>query len=116
MNRASSDQRLHRTLAERCRTSRFHVTWPIRITGLERSGPSLAEWGDLRNLSSGGALVRMNRELAVGAQAEVLIKVPWRGDTWMKFLATVTRVERGRNRTRPEICNLPAPVFDQYQY
>lgn len=78
--------------------SRFPVTWPIRITGLERAGLSLAEWRDLRSLSSGGALVRVNCELAVGAKAEVLIKATWREDTWMKFLATVTRVEGGAAR------------------
>lgn len=80
-------------MAERRGATRFPVAWPIRITGLERAGLALQEWGDLRNLSSRGALVGVNSELPVGAQAEVLIKVPWRGDTWMKFLATVTRVE-----------------------
>lgn len=85
--------------AERRWAKRFPVTWPIKVRSLNNAGQSLEESGELRNLSSAGALVRLDRKLHVGAQAEVLIRVPLGTETWMKLVATVMRVESGAGRT-----------------
>lgn len=85
--------------AERRRARRFQVTWPIRVRCRDSAGASFEEAGELRNLSSGGALVRLNGRLKVGAQTEVLISVPLKTETWMKYDATVMRVEDSAGRT-----------------
>ena len=72
---------------------RFQVTWPIKVRGVDTAGLTFEEPGELLDLSSGGALIQVNRRLEVGSQAEVLIRVPLRAETWMEHLATVTRVE-----------------------
>jgi len=83
------------TSAERRRAKRFQVTWPIKIRGVNSAGLSFEESGELRDLSSMGALVHLDRRLKAGAQTEVLIKVPLRTEAWMKYPATVMRVENG---------------------
>src|SRR5262249_51797314 len=81
--------------AERRRATRFRVTWPVRIRGLDNAGLRFEEYGELGNLSSGGALARMDRALQAGWQAEVYIRVPFGKATWMKYKATISRVENG---------------------
>jgi len=72
---------------------RFQVNWPIKVRGVDTAGLSFEEPGELCDLSSAGALIRVNLRLEVGSPAEVLIRVPLRAETWMNHLATVTRVE-----------------------
>src|SRR5215831_6616892 len=83
---------------ERRWAKRFPVTWPIKVRGLNSAGQSFEESGELGNLSSAGALVRLDQKLQVGAETEVLILVPLRTETWMKYPATVMRVENGAGR------------------
>ena len=80
---------------ERRWAKRFQVTWPIKVRGVDIGGLSFEEPGVLCDLSSTGALIRVQRRLEVGSQAEVLIKVPLRAETWMDHLATVMRVDTG---------------------
>jgi len=95
----SLDHEREMAQAERRWAKRFPVTWPIKVRGLNSTGQTFEESGELRNLSSVGALVRLDRKLLVGAQTEVLIKVPLRIETWMKYPATVMRVENGAGTT-----------------
>src|SRR5215467_89191 len=89
----SSDHEQDREPVDRRWAKRFPVSWPIKVRGVDTAGLNFEESGELHDLSSRGALILVNRKLEVGSQAEVLIKVPLRAETWMNHMATVTRVE-----------------------
>jgi hypothetical protein len=90
-----SNGKLETALTERRAAKRFMARWPIRVRGLDDAGLSFEECGELANLSSGGALIQINRRLQVGSQMNVLIKVPLRGEKWMRYPAAVMREESG---------------------
>jgi hypothetical protein len=87
-------------LGERRKASRFPVTWPINLSGVDSMGMTYEECGELGNLSSSGALVRLpvSCKLKVGARAHIVIRIPMRTETWMRFQAIVTRLESGPTR------------------
>lgn len=80
-------------LIERRRAKRFQVDWPIRV---ERgSDGGLVEHGELRNLSSTGALMSLPRPLATGTQLDLYIRLPLTDKKWMRYPARVVRIESG---------------------
>jgi hypothetical protein len=94
----SSDREQDGEVLDRRWARRFQVTWPIKVRGVDTAGLSFEETGELRDLSSGGALIHLNRTLEVGSKAEILIRVPLRTETWMDHLAIVTRLENSMGK------------------
>jgi len=95
MDHGSLDLEREMSPADRRLTKRFLLSWPARIKVVDGSGQSFEETGELSNLSSAGALVRVDRWVQVGREIEVFIRVPLRSETWMKYPATVIRTEIG---------------------
>jgi len=82
-------------LIERRRAKRFQVDWQVRIELTGDHGNTLVETGALRNISSNGALLSLERPLSEGARLDVYIKLPLQGKHWMKYPARVVRIESG---------------------
>jgi hypothetical protein len=80
-------------LIERRSGKRFHVDWPVRIQGINEGGASFSETGVLANISSAGALLLVERPLPPGARLDVYIKLPTKEKKWMKYSASVVRVQ-----------------------
>jgi hypothetical protein len=80
-------------LIERRRAKRFQVDWQIRVAINGIGGSTSVETGALRNISSNGALLSLATPLTKGAKLDVYIKLPLRGKKWMKYPASVVRVE-----------------------
>jgi hypothetical protein len=83
-------------LSERRRARRFAVGWPVKVEGNDTAGQNFEETGKLQNLSSAGALISIAGSLKIGTTLEVLIKIPLKKDSWMKYSAEVVRVEASR--------------------
>jgi hypothetical protein len=86
-------------LIERRRTRRFAVGWPVKVEGSDKDGQSFEEGGRLQNLSSAGALVSIARSLQIGTTLDVLIRIPLKKDSWMKYSAEVVRVETSSSQS-----------------
>jgi hypothetical protein len=86
---------------------RFQVAWPVKVRGIDNDGVTFEETAELLDLSSAAARVRVSRKLEVGSQAEVLIRVPLRAETWMSRLGTVTRMQNSPGKQMYAI-NFPA--------
>jgi hypothetical protein len=84
------------SLSERRRARRFAVGWPVKVEGNDTAGQNFEETGKLQNLSSAGALISIAGSLQIGSTLEVLIKIPLKKDSWMKYSAEVVRVEASR--------------------
>ena len=69
--------------------------WPVKVEGNDTAGQNFEEAGRLQNLSSAGALISIARSLQIGSKLEVLIKIPLKKDSWMKYSAEVVRVDAG---------------------
>ena len=69
---------------------RYRLDWEARILAKDRAEPE--PLATLRNLSSTGALVNLDTDLRLGDRVFVLIKLPFRQETWMSYSATVVRV------------------------
>jgi len=80
-------------LIERRRAKRFQVDWQIRAEGTEHNGRDFQEAGVLRNISSSGALLSLQKPLSTGTKLDIYIKLPMQGKKWMKYPACVVRVE-----------------------
>ena len=83
-------------LIERRRARRFAVGWPVKVEGSDAAGQNFEETGRLQNLSSAGALISIARLLQTGSKLDVLIKIPLKKDSWMKYSAEVIRVETSK--------------------
>jgi hypothetical protein len=82
-------------LIERRGAKRFQVDWQIRVERGDGSDGSLVESGVLQNLSSTGALLSLREPLAAGTRLDVYIKLPLNDKKWMKYPASVVRIEPG---------------------
>ncbi|MFY9553215.1 MAG: PilZ domain-containing protein [Blastocatellia bacterium] len=80
-------------MIDRRRAKRFRVDWPIRVEGADDGAASFIVPGVLRNISSVGALLSLRKPLSAGTKIDVYIKLPLRGKRWMKYPASVVRVE-----------------------
>ena len=97
---------------ERRNAQRFAVSWDVLIKGTDRSGESFDELATLKNLSSGGAFLYISHPVSVGERLEVQIKVPFKGNNWMRYTAEVVRLESGSARAGIGLrFDTPVPVF-----
>ena len=80
-------------LIERRRANRFQVDWEIRVERVEGSDRKLVDAGELRNLSSTGALLCLSGPLETGSQVDVHIKLPLDGNKWIRYSARVVRTD-----------------------
>lgn len=80
---------------ERRKGKRFQVDWPIRVRGTDSGGISFIERGTAQNISSGGALLRLQKPLSAGARLDIYIQLPMKSKKWMKYTAHVVRIESG---------------------
>jgi hypothetical protein len=82
-------------LIERRRATRFHLDWQIRIQREHENEGNFIERGVLRNLSSSGALISLPNPLETGTQLKVYIRLPLSERRWMRYTASVLRIEPG---------------------
>ena len=80
-------------MIERREGKRFHVDWPVRVESAAKSGAAFTETGVVGNISSSGALLLVDRPLAMGDRLDIYISLPLKGNKLMKFSAGVVRVE-----------------------
>jgi hypothetical protein len=78
---------------ERRKARRFNTTWEAMIQGTDPSGRSFKETGSLENLSSTGAFLFLARKFEVGERVDIMIKIPFKRENWMKYSAEIVRVE-----------------------
>jgi len=89
----------HRTLQQERRVAkRFRVSWPVAVKNAEALGRGIQESGKLENLSSRGALFLIPARVKPGVRLELAIKVPLKGQNWMKYSGKVVRVEKQTDR------------------
>ncbi|MFY9608247.1 MAG: PilZ domain-containing protein [Blastocatellia bacterium] len=80
-------------MIERRSGKRFRVNWPVRVEGIDDGGASFTENGVLENISSEGALLLVERFLPPGARLDVYISLPTKERKWMRYSASVVRVQ-----------------------
>ena len=80
-------------MRERRTGKRFRVKWSVRVEGIDDGGASFTESGVLDNISSGGAVLLIERPLTTGTRLDVYIHLPTKGKKWMKYSASVVRVQ-----------------------
>src|SRR6185295_4241220 len=80
-------------MIERRKGTRFHVDWPVRAESVAETGATVTETGVVGNISSSGALLLVDRPLAVGARLDIYIALPIKGNKLMKYSGRVVRVE-----------------------
>jgi hypothetical protein len=83
-------------LIDRRTGKRFPADWPVRVEGRYGGGGRFKRAGVLKNISSGGAMLRLDNRIAEGMRLEVFILLPSKAKKWMKYSAHVVRVEEGR--------------------
>ncbi len=79
---------------ERRKWPRYMLNWPIRLMGEEPTGAAFQEEGLLQNISVNGALAHLTRELDIGTELHISIRMPLESDIWMSYGARVVRVEK----------------------
>jgi hypothetical protein len=99
------------TEERRCRR-RFDVAWELAVKGRDQAGGDFNEAGRLENLSSGGAYLYFQKRLKAGARIELRIKLPFKNNNWMKYVAEVVRLEHSGSGMNVAVkFNTPRPVF-----
>jgi len=86
------------------------VDWPIKIEGGDGRRAISGE-GRVLNISSGGALVDLAEPVRKGMRLDVYIKLPFKKDNWMKYVAEVLRVEDGPSYRAAVKFEGPRPDF-----
>jgi hypothetical protein len=79
---------------DRRQMPRYHVDWPFRVKGTDPTGLGFLNTGKLRDISVRGAFGYIGRPLAVGSKMEVVIRLPVKDETWIKYSAEIIRVEQ----------------------
>lgn len=77
---------------ERRKARRFKVEWDVAVKGTDQTGRGFDETGMIGNLSSVGAMLYIPRAVPVGAKLELRIKVPFKKNNRIKYVAEVVRV------------------------
>jgi hypothetical protein len=99
---------------ERRAAKRFQVSWPIVVKGAKPAGRNIQDSGKLENLSSRGALFLISRRVKPGLRLELGIKVPLKGQNWMKYSGKVVRVEKQNDRFAVAMLfDNVRPLFDE---
>jgi hypothetical protein len=97
---------------ERRNARRFDVGWAAVVKGQDQSGWGFDERATLKNLSSAGAFLYLARKINLGERLELLIRVPFKKNNWMKYTAEVVRLEPTSARSGIGLrFDTPVPVF-----
>lgn len=101
---------------ERRRARRYALDWPIRVVGKDSNAVPFEEVARLRNLCSNGAYTYLEHWPHVGSKLTISIKLPFKRGTWMRYSATVIRVESEAASIGVALkFDTSKPVFDQDQ-
>jgi len=85
----------NRTLQqERRAAKRFQVSWQVAVKSADPTRQNIRESGALENLSSRGALFLISAQVKPGIRLELQIKIPLKGQNWMKYSGEVVRVKK----------------------
>lgn len=82
---------------------RYLLNWAMRIKELDQRDSSLSAAGELKNLSSTGAVIKLGRAVQAGARLEVLIQLPLKPEKWMRYYGKALRVQVADSRTEVAI-------------
>ena len=97
---------------DRRNARRFDVGWDVAVKGKDQSGKGFDEGATLENLSSAGAFLYLTRNVKLGENLELLIRVPFKKNNWMRYRAEVVRLEPNNSRSGIGLrFATPAPVF-----
>lgn len=97
---------------ERRNARRFDVDWDVAVKGRDQSGRCFDEGATLENLSSAGAFLYLTRKVNLGEKLELLIRVPFKRNNWMRYRAEVVRLEPTSARLGFGVrFETPMPVF-----
>src|SRR6201995_268602 len=80
-------------MPETRRSRRFQFEWPIMVKGVDLEGQVFEAAARLRYLSSREACFYLVIPLDLHTELDLLIKLPMQRETWMKYNATVIRVD-----------------------
>jgi hypothetical protein len=80
-------------MPETRRSRRFQFEWPIMVKGVDQEGQAFEAAARLRYLGSREACFYLVIPLDLHTELDLLIKLPMRRETWMKYNATVIRVD-----------------------
>jgi hypothetical protein len=83
-------------LIERRTAQRFQVDWQVRVECQVGSEIRSVEKGVLHNIGSSGALLSLTSALPTGTQIEIYVTLPLHGNKWMKYPASVVRIDIGK--------------------
>jgi hypothetical protein len=84
---------------ERRTSVRRSLKWQATIKGKDSNGISFGEEGFIENLSSTGAFLYLNRDVAIGSRIDLTIRLPFQKENWMKYSALVVRLESISQKT-----------------
>jgi hypothetical protein len=98
--------------ADRRLARRYSLNWMVKIRVIDRTAGRSVETGELSNLSSTGAAIRMRRALEVGARLEVLIRLPFEPERWIKYCGEALQAQVADSQTEVAIrFNSARPAF-----
>lgn len=83
-------------LIERRTAQRFQVDWQVRIECRDAGEIRFVENGVLHNIGSSGALLSLTSALPTGTQIEIYVTLPLHGNKWMKYPASIVRIDIGK--------------------
>jgi PilZ domain len=102
--------KLHTWRQNRREARRYTLDWQIRVAGED----FFEEAGELRNLSSSGALAYLKRAPELHSTMSLAIRLPLEAELWMKYAAVVVRVEEGDAFRRVAFrFDSPRPEFEE---
>lgn len=97
---------------ERRSARRFQVSWDVAVKGTDQAGSGFDEAGTLENLSSLGAFLYLPRRVNLGERLELRIKLPFKRNNWMTYMAEVVRLEQASARAGVGVrFDTAVPVF-----
>lgn len=83
-------------LIERRTAQRFQVDWQVRVECQNATQSRFVENGVLHNIGSSGALLSLTSALPTGTQIDIYVTLPLHGNKWMKYPASVVRIDIGK--------------------
>lgn len=73
---------------------RYEVNWPFQIEGVDRDGKVFWTDGYLRDISARGSSGHCFCPPDAGTRIVISIRIPFKGEQWMRYLAEIVRVEQ----------------------
>jgi hypothetical protein len=81
------------SLADRRKWRRYDVNWPFQIEGVDRDRHVFWADGTLHDISARGSSGYCLDPPETGTRVVVSIKIPFKGDSWIRYLAEIVRLE-----------------------